>query len=311
MKSKNHEEIDSDEEEIDEFDRGTGNVGHERDPKEEDEEDEDYPDSDESESDEEEEEGDGEDREGIEEDEEEEFEIDIDDSLLEEERAENGVAKHNKGNGADSVLLLLPSPPRNPAPEKLKAIYTPPLTAAFQHLSPTEPSILTIAIHVPFLSGGDPRGKTFARTQRLLARLYSLSEYVAVKEERELLVDTRIIFLSDIGQDSLENDSSFGPVLSLRKLAECGREWGNIIIATSSTEEEKEESEGEIIAKTFLGLQSNMARPDTVVFRCDLGAAEEEVEVAEVEENESGAEHSIVAGMNYLSIGRLPYYLLT
>jgi hypothetical protein len=284
---------------------------------EEDDGDEDYPDSDESESDEDEEEGEL--RNGEDEDEDE-FELEMDIHLLEDEKSElagienNIDEKDEEEQDSEEIveksLLLLPAPPENATFACLKSLYAPSLAAAFQQTPSEVYSILDVAIHVPFLSSPATisRRKVFTKTQRLLARLYSSAYSAAVKEGREDLVDVRIVFLSNTGL-SFEDEKKIptgifnGPIVSLRKLADSGREWKNIVIASPPPTEGEEdgEGEGEVIANNFLEYYRDQVGTDTVVLRCDLGEIpenSEEKEASSEKEPEDGEEHSIVAGLS-------------
>ncbi|RPA98901.1 hypothetical protein L873DRAFT_1739483 [Choiromyces venosus 120613-1] len=328
LKSKNsYGETDSDEEEIDEFDRGTGNREHAQDL----DEDEDYPDSDESESDDEE--GDGGEEEGAveienriegDDDDDDEFDLDIDDDLpLEEEGAVNNALTETHGNDKgektggerEHNLLLLPSP-RSYSLASLRETYKLAFGAAYRAAPLDTPSTLDIAIYIPFLSSlGAVRGKHFDKTQRLLAKLYSIVNSVAVEEKRELMVDARIILLSDTGPKEEEKAPEFGPVIGLQELARSGREWKNIIVGVHNSgssegqeNREKEETEGQVIEKAFLDYRGDKVTKCTDVWRCEIVTTSEE-KSEEAEENdkldETAVEHLIVAGtlpINTISI---------
>lgn len=303
---------------IDEFDRGTGGQDRRQDLNEEHEEeddDEDYPDSDESESDEEEE---GEAAHGEDEDEDEdEFELDMEAHLEEdggvgkggiiENHAEDDLDELELGDDehAEKTLLLLPAPPENPTLACLQSLYAPSLAAAFQQTPSTHASILDVAIHIPYLSSAAaiPRRKMFAKTQRLLARLYSSIYSAAVEEMKEGLVDVRIMFLSDTGQtqeqEAITHNTSSGPVVSLRKLADSRSEWRNIVVASPPPKEGEEdgEGEGEVIAKNFLAYRGDKVGHNTIVLRADLGEIPENASEEEADERiEDAEEHSLVAG---------------
>lgn len=329
MKS-GEDESEFEEEEIDEFDRGTGGQDHRQELNEEheehddDDDDEDYPDSDESESDE-----DDEGELGHGEEEEDEFELDMDAHLIEDEGKadKEGQVETDTGEkdqeeegrnleaGTEKLLLLLPAPPGNPTLACLQSLYAPPLAAAFQQTPPETYSILDVAVHFPLLSTTTvSRRKIFAKTQRLLARLYSSTYSAAMKEGREDLVDVRIIFLSDTGlspeqeKETIDGSSFGGPVVSLRKLADSGREWRSIIIASPPPKEGEEdgEGEGEVIAKNFLTYRGDKVGHDTMVLRSDLGDIPEDSEEKEEETDakipENGEEHAIVAGISMVSL---------
>lgn len=206
---------------------------------------------------------------------------------------------------AEKTLLLLPAPPEDATLACLQSLYAPSLAAAFQQTPSTHASILDVAIHVPDLSpvAAIPRCKTFAKTQRLLARLYSSIHSAAVEEMKESLVDVRIVFLSDTGQtqeqEGIIRGTSSGPVVSLRKLADSGSEWRNIVVASPPPKEGEEdgEGEGEVIAKNFLAYRGDKIGHDTVVLRTDLGEIPENASDEEVDEaTEDGEEHSLIAG---------------
>lgn len=244
-----------------------------------------------------------------------EFEMDIEAHLLEEDggvgkdstenHIENDLEELEDDEHMEKTLLLLPAPPENPTLACLESLYAPSLAAAFQQAPSTHVSSLDVAIHVPHLSSTTAisRRKTFAKTQRLLARLYSSTYSAAVKEKKEDMVDVRIMFLGDTGQtpeqETMAHGTSFGPVVSLRKLAGSGREWRNIVVASPPPKEGEEdgEGEGEVIAKNFLMYRGDKVGHDTVVLRTDLGEIPENASEAEaVESTEDGEEHSIVAG---------------
>ncbi|CAZ82667.1 unnamed protein product [Tuber melanosporum] len=319
LKSKNSfGEVDSDEEEIDEFDRGAGSREHGQEL----DEDEDYPDSDESESDEEEadgeEEGELEIENSIEGDEveDDEFDLDIDDDhSVEEEGSGNSALTETHGNFKGETrggerehnLLLLPSP-QSYSLVSLMETYKLAFGAAFRAAPLDTPSTLDIAVYAPFLSSLNAvRGRHFDKTQHLLARLYSIVNSVAVEEKRELAVDARIILLSDIGPKEEERASGFGPVIGLRELAKSGREWKNIIVGAHSPgssegqeNREKEEAEGQAIEKAFLCYRGDKVTGYTDVWRCEIVTLSEE-EPKEAVENDklddAAVEHLIVAGM--------------
>ncbi|KAG0635273.1 hypothetical protein HOY80DRAFT_460503 [Tuber brumale] len=318
LKSKNSfGEVDSDEEEIDEFDRGAGSREHGQEL----DEDEDYPDSDESESDEEEEaDGEEEGEVGIEnslegdEAEDDEFDLDIDDDhSLEEEGAGNNALAETHGNFKGKTrggerehnLLLLPSP-RSYSLVSLMETYKLAFGAAFRAAPSDTPSTLDVAVYAPFLSSlGAVRGRHFDKTQRLLVRLYSIINSVAVEEKRELIVDARIILLSDIGPKEEERASGFGPVIGLRELAKSGREWKNIIVGAHSPgssegqeNKEEEETEGQAIEKVFLRYRGDKVTESTDVWRCEIVTPSEEKPEEAVENdklNNTAVEHLIVA----------------
>ena len=284
-------------------------------------EDEDYPDSDESDSDEEE--ADGEDEGEVEienrtegdEIEDDEFDLDIDDHSLEEEGAANDALVEAHGNfkgetgdgGQEHNLLLLPSS-RSHSLTSLRETYKLAFSAAYKAAPSGTPSTLDIAVYAPFLSSLDAvRGKCFDKTQRLLARLYSIVNSVAVEEKREFMVDARIILLSDIEPKEEEKASGFGPVIGLRELAKFGREWKNIIVGarnsgSSEGQEngEGEETEGQAIEKAFLDYRGDKVTECTDVWRCEIATPSEE-KPEEVVENDrlddTAVEHLIVAGM--------------
>lgn len=284
-------------------------------------EDEDYPDSDESDSDEEE--ADGEDEGEVEienrtegdEIEDDEFDLDIDDHSLEEESAANDALAEAHGNfkgeTRDGVrehnLLLLPSS-RSHSLTSLRETYKSAFSAAYKAAPSDTPSTLDIAVYAPFLSSLDAvRGKCFDKTQRLLARLYSTVNSVAVEEKREFMVDARIILLSDTEPKEEGKASGFGPVIGLRELAKSGREWKNIIVGarnsgSSEGQEngEGEETEGQAIEKAFLDYRGDKVTEYTDVWRCEIATPSEE-KPEEVVENDrlddTAVEHLIVAGM--------------
>ncbi|PWW74918.1 hypothetical protein C7212DRAFT_353085 [Tuber magnatum] len=319
LKSKNSfGEADSDEEEIDEFDRGAGAREHGQEL----DEDEDYPDSDESESDEEEADGEEEgeveignriEGDGVEDDE---FDLDIDgDHSLEEDGAGNNALVETHGNlkgeardgGREHNLLLLPSP-RSHSLASLRETYKLAFGAAYRAAPLDTASTLDIAVYAPFLSSLDAvRGRHFDKTQRLLARLYSIVNSVAVEEKRELMVDTRIILLSDIGPREGGVTSGFGPVIGLRELARSGREWKNIIVGAHNPgppegreTREKEETEGQAIEKAFLDCRGEKVTERTDVWRCEIvtpSEGEPEEAVGNDRLDDTAVEHLIVAGM--------------
>lgn len=313
MKSKNSSEGgDSDEEEVDEFDRGTGSRGRRQDS----EEDEDYPDSDESESDDDEDD-EGEDEEGDSHgdgEEDDEFDLDIDGHMMDAETGSEMETKDMADGTSEEArqdpehnLLLLPSP-RNYSLASLKDFYTPVFTTAFQRAPQDNPSSLDIAIHVPFLSKKIHREGSFGKTQQLLARLYSILNTVAATQERGFLVDARIVFLSDIGEAQADDSQTgIGPIIGLRELAGCGRKWKSILVASSSLDppaateeaEASETSEGEAIVKAFSELCGDRVDADAVS-RCALGALNDgetpEVEDTQESSSDASTEHFIVAG---------------
>lgn len=224
-----------------------------------------------------------------------------------ENHTENDLEELELGDDEhmEKTLLLLPAPPENPTLACLQSLYAPSLAAAFQQTPSTHASILDVAIHVPHLSfaAAIPRRKSFVKTQRLLARLYSSIYSAAVEEMKEDLVDVRIVFLSDTGQtheqEEISQNTSCGPVISLRKLAGSRSEWGNIVVASPPPKEGEEdgEGEGEVIAKNFLAYRGDKVRHDTVVLRTDLGEIPENASEEEADEvTEGGEKHSLVAG---------------
>lgn len=247
---------------------------------------------------------------------EDEFELDMEAHLLEEDgdvgkgdvienHTENNLAELEDDEHMENTLLLLPAPPENPTLACLQSLYAPSLAAAFQQAPSTHASILDVAIHVPHLSSiaAVPHRRTFAKTQRLLARLYSSIYSAAVAEMKEDLVDVRIVFLSDTGQppeqEAMAHNTSFGPVVSLRKLAGSRGEWRNIVVGSPPPKEGEEdgEGEGEVIAKNFLAYRGDKVGHDTVVLRTDLGEIPENASEEEVDKAiEDAEEHSLVAG---------------
>lgn len=228
-----------------------------------------------------------------------------------ENHTENDMEELELGDDehTEKTLLLLPAPPENPTIACLRSVYAPSLAAALQQAPSTHASILDVAVYVPHLSSAAaiPRRKTFVKTQRLLARLYSAVYSVAVEEMKEDLVDVRIMFLSDTGQtqerDAITHSTSSGPVVSLRKLAGSGSEWGNIVVASPPPKEGEEdgEGEGEVIAKNFLAYRGDKVGHDTVVLRTDLGEIPENASEEEADKAiEDGEEHSLVAGKHTL-----------
>lgn len=234
-----------------------------------------------------------------------------------ENHTENDLEELGEDEHMEKTLLLLPAPPENPTLACLQSLYAPSLAAAFQQAPSTHPSLLDLAIHLPHLSStaAVSRRKTFAKTQRLLARLYSSTYSAAIQEGKEDLVDVRIMFLSDTGQtpeqETVAHETAFGPVVSLRKLADSGREWRNIVVASPPPKEGEEdgEGEGEVIAKNFLAYRGDKVGHNTIVLRTDLGeipenASEEETDAA----TEDGEEHSLVAGECIISCLEHPAY---
>ncbi|KAG0137769.1 hypothetical protein HOY82DRAFT_575904 [Tuber indicum] len=236
VKSKNSfGEVDSDEEEIDEFDLGTGSIKQGQELNE----DENFPDRDESESNEEQakgaEEGELEIENSIEGDEvqDNEFDLDIDDDHSVEE-------DHSLVSSMETYKLTF--------------------GVSFRASSLGTPSTLDIAVYAPFLSClSAVRGRHFDKTQHLFARLYSVVTSVAVEEKRELEVDAQIILLSDIGPKLEEMACGLGPLIGLPELAKSGREWKNMIAGAhgpGSSEghgnREVEEAEGPVIEKAFM-----------------------------------------------------------
>ncbi|CUS08308.1 unnamed protein product [Tuber aestivum] len=316
LKSKNSfGEVDSDEEEIDEFDRRASAREHGQEL----DEDEDYPDSDESESDEEE--ADGEEEGEVEigsrivgdEVEDDEFDLDIDDDHSLEEGTGNSALNQTHGNlevetrhgEREQNLLLLPSP-RSHSLASLRNTYKLAFGAAYRAAPSDTTSTLDIAVYTPFLSSlGAVRGRHFDKTQRLLARLYSIVNSVAAEEKRELMVDARIILLSDIESKEEGETSGFGPVIDLRELAKSGREWKNIIVGTrnpgSSEGQEtrqEEETEGQVIEKAFLGYRGDKVTECTDVWRCEVVTPSGEKSEEAVEDDrldDTAVEHLIVA----------------
>jgi len=254
--------------------------------------------------------------------------LDIDDHSLEEEGAGNDAlveAHGNFGGGArdgerEHNLLLLPSP-RNHSLAALRETYKLAFGAAYRAAPLDTPSTLDIAVYAPFLSSLDAvRGRCFDKTQRLLARLYSIVNSVAVGEKREFMVDARIILLSDAGPKEEGKASGFGPVIGLRELAKSGREWKNIIVGarnpgSSEGQEngEGEKTEGQAIEKAFLDYRGDKVTEYTDVWRCEIVAPSEEKPEEAVESDrldDTAVEHLIVAGM--LPTNTPPYsHLLT
>lgn len=163
-------------------------------------------------------------------------------------------------------LLLLPSLPREIRSSNIRSRYGSTLSQVLQKAAGISSSFLTVTIldvAVPINLGhvgSDPESFCYSALQNFLGQLYSLICLLCAENSIDIHcgndVDVRILLLKEIASEgalkdavqAVEDDYSAGPIVSLRRLACCGRPWQRVC----STDDE----DGEIQLQLFLKLRN-------------------------------------------------------
>lgn len=168
-------------------------------------------------------------------------------------------------NGPPRFLLLLPAAPSPPSPSSLKAAFVETLSQVLKEVAThssdsAKAAVLEIALACPHLVGTQdvPRSKLYDQTQSLLAGVYKLICTVAAKDgvnvEDDDGVDVRVLTIafkpgSSDDDPSSQDQSQFGPVISLSALAISGRPWQYAFGVESE--------EGEAMVKAFVAAKGS------------------------------------------------------
>jgi len=168
-------------------------------------------------------------------------------------------------------LLLLPPAPPTPTSASLKEVYSETLLEVLKEValhsssSPSNAAVLEIALACPHLLAHrkTSRASLYDQTQSLLAGVYRLVTVLAaeagINVEDEEGVDVRVLLVawSVDGQGGIEEEEEppYGPVISLKTLAKCGRQWQFAFGV--------ETDEGEKMVREFVAAKSSNNTEDT------------------------------------------------
>ncbi|RJE24215.1 pantetheine-phosphate adenylyltransferase family protein [Aspergillus sclerotialis] len=146
------------------------------------------------------------------------------------------------------ALLLLPPPP-SPSFDEFQQAYGAALSTVCSKLSQTlaganSKALLHIAVSIPdaLSFSFQNRARVFPYLQHFLATLYKLIGIISAEENIELDVtgglDTRVFFLDYDPVESFSQPirtSQYGPIVDLKSLANCGRDWDCVYYLENKT----------------------------------------------------------------------------
>jgi len=135
-------------------------------------------------------------------------------------------------------LLFLPPPPSPPTLPSLKAAFGDTLSQVLKEVAShsshsSKAAVLEIASACPFLVGEQQtaRSRHFAAVQDVVAGIYKLISVIAAQENLDIEdadgVDVRLLLVawSTDTNHARPWTGSYGPVVDVRTLALCGRQW--------------------------------------------------------------------------------------
>jgi len=139
---------------------------------------------------------------------------------------------------APSFLLLLPAAPSPLSHDGLRTMYGDTLRQVLKEVASASQesqnaAILEVALACPHLATeyGQPRRASYGETQAIVAGLYKLICVLAAKDSINIEdadgIDVRIMLVawSPLQSNSHAQQTSYGPVISLKTLAACQRPW--------------------------------------------------------------------------------------
>ncbi|KAL9632952.1 MAG: hypothetical protein Q9204_003593 [Flavoplaca sp. TL-2023a] len=165
-----------------------------------------------------------------------------------------------------SWLLLLPSPPLEVTLSDIRSRHGSTISQVLQKAAGISSSFSTVTILDVAVStnlgnvGNDSKSFCYSALQTILGQLYSLICLLCAENCIDVQygndVDVRILLLRKVAVDgppedtvqAVEDHHSVGPIVSLRRLACCGRPWQRVC----STDDE----DGEIQLQLFLKLRN-------------------------------------------------------
>lgn len=160
-------------------------------------------------------------------------------------------------------LLLLPSPPREVTPSSVRSSYASTISQVLQKAANASSSFSTVTIldvAIPCDASNALEPFYYSTLQNLLGQLYKLICLLCAENSIDVQygndVDVRVLLFKEAKiqgpfKDTVqvvEDDPSVGPLVSLRRLACCGRPWQRVC----STDRD----DGEILLQLFLRLRN-------------------------------------------------------
>ncbi|KAL8667770.1 MAG: hypothetical protein Q9168_007182 [Polycauliona sp. 1 TL-2023] len=167
------------------------------------------------------------------------------------------------GKPQPSWLLLLPNPPQEVTSSSIRSLYGSTISQVLKKaagISSSFSTVTTLDVAVPSTIGNESGNFGYADLQNLLGQLYKLICLLCAEYSINLHcgndVDVRVLLLKKAGTQgssedavsNLEDDSLVGPIVSLRRLACCGRPWQRVCSA--------EDEHSEIQLQLFLKLRN-------------------------------------------------------
>ncbi|KAL8649601.1 MAG: hypothetical protein Q9226_005510 [Calogaya cf. arnoldii] len=162
-----------------------------------------------------------------------------------------------------SWLLILPSQPRQVTPSSIRSSYASITSQVLQKAADVSSSFSTVTIldvAIPCNASNALEPFRYSDLQNLLGQLYRLICLLCAENAIDVQfgndVDVRVLLFKEATierpltdtAEALEHDPPIGPLVSLRRLASCGRPWQRVC----STDDE----EGEILLQLFLRLRN-------------------------------------------------------
>ncbi|KAL8903716.1 MAG: hypothetical protein Q9171_007304 [Xanthocarpia ochracea] len=199
------------------------------------------------------------------------------DDAFQGEQGEQGMsyAQHQRTSDAQSQnmsstgvsqplwLLLLPSPPRKVTASTIKSLYASTISQVLQKaadVSSAFSSVTILDIAIPCDESIALESFHYSDLQNLLGQLYRLICLLCAENSIDVQygndVDVRVLLFKDPDNEArlkdrvpaLVDDPSTGPIVSLRRLACCGRPWQRVC--------SMDDAEGEILLQLFLRLRN-------------------------------------------------------
>ncbi|KAI4250135.1 MAG: hypothetical protein L6R40_000307 [Gallowayella cf. fulva] len=179
-------------------------------------------------------------------------------------------------------LLLLPEPPGKVTLSSMRAAYASPISEVLRKAADTSLSFATVTIlDVALISPAGPSSRTFqySELQILLGSIYKLICLLCAEGSIDVQygndVDVRVHLVKSPNDNTMDESSSIDPIVSLRRLACCGRPWQRVCSVDNDDSEtllqlfltlrnqSSDSCEGKIVVERFGSQQPSPASANT------------------------------------------------